>query len=429
MLSNNNHILGMNARNQIYLQLNKMSGRKIADSKLLTKKRLTKAGLPTPKLLAVFKNSRELAQFDWLKLQENFVIKPVSGFGGGGIIVVRKRAKLAGEWFLMDNSKVNIGDLRFHALDILSGQYSLHDLPDFVMIEERIKIAKVFRNYAYQGTPDIRVIVYNKVPVMAMLRLPTVQSNGKANLHQGALGVGIDLATGITTYAYSQLAGKFIKNIPDSNRKINGIRLPYWNEILTLAVKTQEAIPSLGYMGVDIVIDKDRGPLVLELNARPGIEIQNANLAPLKKRMERVEGLEVRDAQHGVKIAQTLFAARFADRVMADAGIKMINIHETVKLIVNKQRQEITAKIDTGAWRTSIDRDLATKLGLLENGNIIRTKKVKSSLGYDERPLINLSYYLAGRKIHTIAGVAGRRSLKNQIIIGRRDLQGFLVKP
>lgn len=419
----------MNARNQIYLQLNKMSGRKIADSKLLTKKRLTKAGLPTPKLLAVFKNSRELAQFDWLKLQENFVIKPVSGFGGGGIIVVRKRAKLAGEWFLMDNSKVNIGDLRFHALDILSGQYSLHDLPDFVMIEERIKIAKVFRNYAYQGTPDIRVIVYNKVPVMAMLRLPTVQSNGKANLHQGALGVGIDLATGITTYAYSQLAGKFIKNIPDSNRKINGIRLPYWNEILTLAVKTQEAIPSLGYMGVDIVIDKDRGPLVLELNARPGIEIQNANLAPLKKRMERVEGLEVRDAQHGVKIAQTLFAARFADRVMADAGIKMINIHETVKLIVNKQRQEITAKIDTGAWRTSIDRDLATKLGLLENGNIIRTKKVKSSLGYDERPLINLSYYLAGRKIHTIAGVAGRRSLKNQIIIGRRDLQGFLVKP
>jgi len=145
--------------------------------------------------------------------------------------------------------------------------------------------------------------------------------------------------------------------------------------------------------------------------------------------MERVEGLEVRDAQHGVKIAQTLFAARFADRVMADAGIKMINIHETVKLIVNKQRQEITAKIDTGAWRTSIDRDLATKLGLLENGNIIRTKKVKSSLGYDERPLINLSYYLAGRKIHTIAGVAGRRSLKNQIIIGRRDLQGFLVKP
>jgi len=430
MFSKRNHILGMNARNQIYLKLNKRSGRKIADSKILTKKRLAKFDIPTPKLLAVFKNPQELENFDWLKLQENFVIKPVSGFGGGGIMVVRKRAKLAGEWYLMDNSKVDIGDLRFHCSEILSGQYSLHELPDWVMIEERIKIAKTFRHYAYQGTPDIRVIVYNKVPVMAELRLPTIQSNGKANLHQGALGVGIDLTTGITTYGFSQLQGKFIKKIPDSTRKINGIKLPYWNTILELAVKTQEIVPKLGFLGVDIIIDKDRGPLVLELNARPGIGIQNVNLVPLKKRMERVEGLEVVNAQQGVKIAQTLFASRFSDRVMVEAGIKILNIREPIKLVLGKkERYELTAKVDTGAWRTSIDRDLADRLGLLRPENLIAGKKIKSSLGIEERPFINLSYFLAGRRVNTVAGVANRHSLKIPMIIGRRDLEGFLVRP
>jgi len=430
MFLNDNHILGMNARNRLFLRLNRRRGRRVADSKLLTKTRLVKAGLPTPKLLAVFKTAADVYDFDWTKLQENFVIKPVSGFGGGGILVVRKRAKLAGEWYLMDNSKIGVGDLRFHCLDILGGQYSLHELPDWVMVEERIKIAKTFRHYAYQGTPDIRVIVFNRVPVMAMLRLPTAQSKGKANLHQGAIGVGIDLATGITTFGYSQFYGRFLKKIPYTNRKINGIKLPHWHTILTLAVKSQEAVPRLGYVGVDIVLDKERGPMVLELNARPGLEIQNANLVPLKKRLERVEGLEVKDAEHGVKIAQTLFAARFSDRVMAEEGVKILNVIEPIRLILPKNvKYSLDAKIDTGAWRSSIDRQIAERLNLMKSDNIIKVKTTKSSLGREERPLINLSYFLAGRRVNTVAGVASRKSLKSSMIIGRRDLGGYLVRP
>jgi alpha-L-glutamate ligase-like protein len=430
LFSNDQQILGMNARNQLYLKLNGRSGRRIADSKLLTKQKLGKAGLPTPQLLAVFRNEKDVIRFNWEKLQDNFVVKPVSGFGGGGVLVVRKKVKNSNEWYLMDNSKIDVGDLRFHCLDILMGQYSLHELPDMVMVEERIKIAKAFRHYAYQGTPDIRVIVFNKVPVMAMLRLPTAQSKGKANLHQGAIGVGIDLSTGITTYGFNQFAGHFVKIIPETNRKINGIKLPHWGQILTLAAKAQESLPSLGFVGVDIVLDKERGPLVLELNARPGLEIQNANMLPLKKRLERVEGLEVMSAEHGVKIAQTLFASRFADRVMAEEGVKILDIREPIKLVLNKKgRYELSAKIDTGAWRTSIDKELADELGLLKPENIITGKYIKSSLGIEERPFINLSYYLAGRRINTVAGIANRRSLKTPMIIGRRDLEGFLVRP
>lgn len=421
-------ILGMNARNRIFLRTNTKRGRRVADSKILTKKILKKAGLPTPKLLALFKNGREIFEFDWAGLPDNFVLKPVSGYAGGGIIIVKKRAKWAGEWHLMDDSIIRVSDLRHRSLDILAGQYSLHNLPDQAMVEERVKISKVFRKYAYQGTPDIRVIVFNRIPVMAMLRLPTAASRGKANLHQGAIGVGIDIATGITTYGICQ--GKFLRYIPGTKRKINGLKLPHWNTILTLAVRAQEAVSSLGYVGADIVFDRQHGPVILELNARPGLEIQNANLSPLKRRLERIAGLEVKDAEQGVRIAKTLFAERFADRVMADEGIKTVRVWENVKVVAgNKERVEVRAKIDTGAWRTSIDRDFAQQLELLRPENILWTKIYKSGLGSQEREAIGLTFYLAGRKIKTVANVAERSYLRASMIIGRRDLSGFLVKP
>jgi len=169
--------------------------------------------------------------------------------------------------------------------------------------------------------------------------------------------------------------------------------------------------------------------MILELNARPGLEIQNANLAPLKKRLERVEGLEIKDAEHGVKIAKALFAERFADRVMAEEGIKTIKVWEKVKIVTSdKNRVEIEAKVDTGAWKTSIDKELAERLGILRSSNILWTKIYKSSLGEEKRQVVNLTFYLAGRKIETIANIASRKNLRTPLIIGRRDLEGFLIK-
>jgi hypothetical protein len=327
----------------------------------------------------------------------------------------------------MDGSVINIQDLKFHAQEILSGRFSLHNTTDVAFVEERIKIQKIFAKYVWHGTPDIRVIVFNKTPVAAMLRLPTKESQGKSNLHQGAIGAGVGLATGITTYGI--LGSHFIRFIPETKRKINGLKIPQWDNILTLAARAQEAVPALGYFGVDIVLDKERGPMILELNARPGLEIQNANLSPLKKRLERVEGLEIKDADHGVKIAKALFAERFADQVMAEEGIKTIGSLETIKILAaDGHKEEILAKIDTGAWRTSIDTSLAERLGLLKEENILWTKTWKSSLGKEKRPTIELIFYLAGRKIKTIAGVADRQNLRRQMIIGRRDLDGFLVR-
>lgn len=423
------HLLGKNARNQLYLRFNKGRGRRIADSKLLTKKVLKKYGLAHPELYAVFENSEELFTFQWESLTGNFVVKPSRGFGGEGILVVKKKAKWAGEWYLMDNSKLDVGQLRLHVLDIFAGRFSLLNLPDKAFVEERIKIHPIFKKYTYQGTPDIRVIVFNKVPVMAMLRLPTAESGGKANLHQGAIGVGIDLATGITTYGFHN--GEMIKYIPGTKKKINGLKLPFWEEILALAVKVQEAVPELGYLGVDVVLDKERGPMVLELNARPGLSIQSANLAPLRRRLERVEGLEVENPEKGVKIAQDLFAERFADKVLAKKGAMMVNVLEEIKIrTANKKKVPVLAKIDTGAMRSSIDKKLAEDLGLLTLENTIFTRYYQSALGKrKERKVIGVTFYLRGRIIKTSASVTNRSHLSALFLVGIRDLVGFLVRP
>jgi hypothetical protein len=115
---------------------------------------------------------------------------------------------------------------------------------------------------------------------------------------------------------------------------------------------------------------------------------------------------------------------------MAEEGVKTIGAWETVKVrSADKKRVEIRAKIDTGAWRTSIDYSLARELGLLRPDNILWTKIYKSGLGKEERAVIDLTFYLAGRRINTIASVGKRTHLQAPMIIGRRDLQGFLVKP
>jgi hypothetical protein len=293
-------------------------------------------------------------------------------------------------------------------------------------VQEYVGRAHVFRRWAYRGTPDIRIIVFNKVPVMAMLRLPTKESGGRANLHQGAIGVGVDIATGITTRAIWH--GEQIVFKPGTERKLRGIKIPGWTGVLETAIKAQIA-SGLGYAGVDIVIHPEKGPMILELNAQPGLQIQLANMEGLKKRLERVEDLDVPDAEHGVMIAKALFAGRFENRHAVEEGIKTIKNDELIKIVFpNGHRVKVWAKVDTGAWRSSIDKTFAEENGLLTESNILWTKTFKSSLGSEERPVINISFYLAGTKINTIASVANRRGLKKIFIIGRRDLQGFLVK-
>ncbi len=425
------HILGINARTKLYsYPYNSWKGKHIARSKILTARALKKAGIPTPRIISKFREPRDIDAFDWTSLQGSFVVKPSKGLGGEGIIVVKKRLKNhVPTWITANKRRVQTADLKLHVLDIIEGAYSLGNVPDVAFIQEYIGRHKSLSKYAFRGTPDIRVIVFNKVPVMAMLRLPTRDSDGRSNLHQGAIAAGIDIATGITTRAIWY--GDTIKETPDHNRKLFGIKVPEWSRILEIAVESQIA-SKLGYVGVDVVLHPEKGPMVMELNSAPGLQIQLANMAGLRKRIDRVEDLEVRSAQQGVNIAKALFSSPSVEKYLKkDIKDNVVSSLEEIEIKAAKKKKRITvlAKIDTGAWRTSIDHGLADELGLLKRENIIRHRTVKSALGKQDRPVIVLTYWLKGVKITTAAGITDRKNLRRRVIIGRKDLSGFLVKP
>ncbi|MCX6704256.1 MAG: hypothetical protein NTZ07_02305 [Candidatus Woesebacteria bacterium] len=422
-------ILGLNARTQLFAyKYNSKRGKNIADSKIQTAKILKKAAVAHPKIIKKFIDPRDVFEFDWTTLPDKFALKPSRGMGGEGIIVVKKQLKDGG-WLTTNKERVTADDLRLHVLDTLEGAYSMGNVPDVAFVQEYVGRAKAFRRWAYRGTPDIRIIVFNKVPIMAMLRLPTKESGGRANLHQGAIGVGVDIATGITTKAIWH--GEQIVFKPGTERKLRGIKIPSWTGILETAVKAQIA-SGLGYVGVDIVLHPEKGPMVLELNAQPGLQIQLANMEGLKKRLERVEDLDVVDAQHGVMIAKALFAGRFENRKAVVEGIKTLKSLEEVKIYSfdRSKKAKVVARVDTGAVRSSIDKKLAENLGLLTKENILwKEKGYRSASGRETRPVIGVKYIIAGNKIKSTASVTDRSKMATLFLMGRNDMAGFLVDP
>ena len=213
-----------------------------------------------------------------------FVIKPARGAGGSGIILISDHSA---EGFAKQNGEViPLKDLSYHISDILSGIYSLEGLEDRAFIEALVHPNTVFDAVTYLGVPDIRIIVYRGVPVMSMVRLPTRASDGKANLHRGAIGVGIDMGEGTTLKGVHH--SRVVTHHPDTNKPVTGIQVPHWENMLLIAARTGD-MTGLDYLGVDLVIDRERGPLLLELNARPGLQIQIANQAGLLKRFDLID--------------------------------------------------------------------------------------------------------------------------------------------
>ncbi len=299
-------VLAMNRRNiEFIFGYNERSRYPMVDDKLETKRLAEAANLKTPPLIGVVKYHYEVAKLtDKLSGYDEFVIKPSKGSAGKGILVITGRE---GNTFLKGNGeRLSLKSLQRHTANILSGLHSLGGQPDCAMIEGRIHFAENFAALAAHGVPDLRVLVFRGYPAMAMLRIPTKASDGKANLHQGAVGVGVDLANGHASGGVQ--FNKLIKKHPDFDSPFNEIWMENWEELLVLASRAYD-ITKLGYLGVDLVIDARHGPQVLELNARPGLAIQLANGCGLLPRLEKLKalGAVTEDAAARVSRAREMF--------------------------------------------------------------------------------------------------------------------------
>lgn len=412
MLFRNTGILGINARNLLYIRpYNQEKSVEMADDKLKTKAFLSARGVPVPKLLGVISTREEAEQFNFHKLSAEFVLKPNLGYGGQGIIPIRGREN--GNFIGPENQVYTRENLIEHIKNILNGNFSINDRSDKAFFERLIVTDELLGRYSYNGLPDIRIIMHNLVPVMAMLRLPTKESEGKANLHQGAVGAGIDLAKGEVTHLLYK--NEIVKEIPDRG-PIKGLKIPFWDEMLRIAGKAQLA-SNLGYMGADIAIDKHHGPVLLEINARAGISIQLANLAPLRKRLEKLDGINVSSVEKGIRIAKDMFGYSIEKNIKSISGKKVIGIYEKIEFFHENEIKTAFAFINTSRKKSYLSLDLAKQLG------IITSKKQKDI----DKIKVKLKFKLGGKKITSIFKIDKNIRKKYQVVIGNRDLSGHFL--
>jgi alpha-L-glutamate ligase-like protein len=276
-------IVGMNRRNVNYIAPN--NPRHLyprVDDKLLTKQLCAQHGIAVPRLLGVCRYQHHVRELgDFLSDLSEFVIKPAEGSGGKGILVITGRD--GDDYVKPSGDTVTLAEIQGHTSNTLSGLYSLGGRNDIALIEDLVDFTDAFEGFSYEGVPDLRVILFMGYPVMAMMRLSTSDSDGKANLHQGAVGVGVDLASGRAMRAVQH--SRPVTHHPDTNRLLSELVVPQWQDVLELAARAWE-VCELGYLGADIVLDKNLGPLILELNARPGLAIQVANGKGLEPRVK-----------------------------------------------------------------------------------------------------------------------------------------------
>lgn len=460
-------VLGQNARNLHYIKgYNSKSALTLAGDKILSKRFLEKHKIPTPKLIGIIENFDDFNKFDWESLPNSFVLKPAGGLEGKGIHIFYNKDN-EGNWIRADGTKVDLETLKSYVSDILEGRYA-SGFSDKVFFEERVKIHKAFRYHTYKGAPDVRIWVFNNIPIIAYLRLPTKQSEGKANMAKGAIAAGIDMATGRTTTATLGKArggrGYPVEYVPGTKLRLSGLQIPFWNRMLKSAIEIQRN-SNLGFVAVDFLIDRDLGPLVVELTARPGLSIQITNRDGVKWRLEKVAGLKVSSVEKGILLAKELFGGEIEEEIEGITGKQVIGLIERVKLIgPNGKERTVLAKIDTGADSTSIDEELARDLGYGEIINDVEAEKyvkdstfeyrdkltdklkekyilkypdyfdtvkfIKSSHGMSLRPFVKIKLIISEDfQFETITNIYDRGNLDYQMIIGRKSLTQFLIDP
>lgn len=314
-------VVGINMRNaRFVLPNNPRRLYELVDNKIRTKELAENLDIAVPETYGIVRNPYDMSRLDrMLGDRDSFVIKPARGSGGKGVLVIS--GKEDGMYLKPSGSRFSLEEVKHHISNILAGLFSLGGRRDVALIEYRVAPSRTLTDISFQGAPDIRVVMFHGYPVMVMLRASTRESDGRSNLHQGALGVGVDIATGRTVRAIHH--GRMVELHPDLKVPVTGIQLPDWDKILDISVTCHE-MTGLGYLGVDIMIDEERGPLMIEVNARPGLAIQMANGVGLLKRLEqsleRATRFKDDSRQEKIAFSKKNFALKFVEPDAATAS-------------------------------------------------------------------------------------------------------------
>lgn len=326
-------ILGINRRNLEYIKkLNPQKNIRLADNKYKTKQFLEQRGIPVPKTYAHITERKQLLDFDFGSLPSDvFVAKPNKWSKWKWIFILKRLPSVSHEsnhWIFQQIS-ASIEDYLYRDLvdypygytyrdtvlsdrvlkkklvAVLEWNYTLANRPDTILVEEKILPGSGFEQFCEYGLADIRVIVCNLVPVAAMLRVPTAKSWWVANLAQGGMAFGVDIATWqIRTLATDSKI--YYKDFPEEYKHLYKFTIPFWDDILLHSANIQYFV-NMGYIWVDWVITAD-GPKLLEVNGKAWLEIQNIIGMPLQRSLDKITDLDISTPQKWLEIARSLFA-------------------------------------------------------------------------------------------------------------------------
>lgn len=408
MFTKSRELLGQNSRSLQYIKWeNFLASKKLADSKNKTKNFLQKHNVAVPETMQIIKNPSDISLEKISNYEPPFVVKPNNGYGGKGILIIDDK-DTSGNFITNTGESLSPTVFQNHLHYILDGFFSLSGRRDSVIIEKKISLTKEIELLGTFGLPDIRVISYNMVPVMAMMRIPTQNSDGKANLHAGAAAVGIDIGTGKITYMFEN--GKHTKSISGLG-DLRWIVIPDWEKVLSLAVQVQQ-VTGIGFLGSDIVLDEEKWPLLLEMNVRPGLEIQNVNRSPLKTRLKKVEGVDIASVEKWVRLGRDLFSGDVEHRIEKLSGKQIVGPREYLKMHYNDKVYTYIADIRTSEIQNMIDRSFLTDTLNIDIGEKTSIR-IESEILWVKRPVRFMITDLP----------------EENIILGRNVLRGFLIDP
>ena len=90
------------------------------------------------------------------------------------------------------------------------------------------------------------------------------------NFNSGGLGVIYDRRTGTVISDGFDRERNVYETVPESGIKLKGFQIPKWDEIVAMIKEAALVVPQVGYVGWDVCLSRDHGPLLIEGNSFPG---------------------------------------------------------------------------------------------------------------------------------------------------------------
>lgn len=187
---------------------------------------------------------------DFIEKHKKFMAKPTGGMCGKGIEIVDTKD--------FKTSKDIIKYLKEKKLDL---------------VEEILIQHKVLADIYPTSVNTIRIVTINNHKIFIIggcIRIGLDKCVD--NFENGGICAVIDVEKGIIPGPAQDKAGKYYIKHPVTNNQIEGIEIPYYEELIDMIKKMAKKLPTLKYIGWDIGITPT-GPSLIEANELPGNQI------------------------------------------------------------------------------------------------------------------------------------------------------------